>query len=127
MTTKTILAGTLTAAALALGGGAAYTATTGGGPATPAPTVTSTITTVQHPQPAATQPAGQHPATWPRPGNCCHITGNNGATRPAAGTTTPAAPRPGSSYTYRCDYGNGYGYQGSGQYSWNNGSWCCGH
>jgi hypothetical protein len=58
MTTKTILAGTITAAALALGAGAAYAATTGGGPATPAPATTHAVTTVQHTQPAA-----------PRPGN----------------------------------------------------------
>jgi hypothetical protein len=121
MTTKTILAGTLTAAALALGGGAAYAATTGGGPAAPA------VTTVQHAQPAATQPAGQHPATYQWRNDCCGMTGNNGAARPAAGTATPAAPRPGNSHAYRCDHGNGYGYQVSGQYSWNNGSWCCGH
>lgn len=117
MTTKTILAGTLTAAALALGGGVAYAATSGG-PAGHAPAVTSTVTTVQH---------AQHPATWPGHGNCCHITGKNAAARPAAGTTTPAALKPGNSHTYRCDHGNGHSYHGSGQYTWKNGSWRCGH
>ena len=99
MTTKTILAGTLTAAPLALGGGAAYAATTGGGPSTHAPAVT----TVQHAQPAATQPVGQHPA---------------------AGTATPG---PGNSHAYRCDHPNGYGHQASRTYTWRNGSWCCRH
>ncbi len=99
-TVKTILAGTVTAGALALTGGLAYAATAGGGPADPAPAVTSTVTTTQQTQPTATQPAGQHPATRPWRGDCCRTAGGNGtATRPAAGIT----PGTGSGQ---------YGYQG---------------
>jgi len=115
MSIKTILAGTAAAAALVLTGGIAY-ATTGSGPASPAPAVTPAVTTT-----ATTQPAAQNPATWPaatcpRHGNdCCPGTGNSRtATRPAAVTPT----RPATS--------NGYGYQGSSHYNWGNGSWCCG-
>ena len=94
MTIKTILAGSAAAAALALTGGIAYAATSGG-PANPAPAVTSTVTTTP-----ATQPAGQNPAappatTYPRHGDDC------------------------------CQYGNGhatgYGYQGSGSWCCGNG------
>jgi hypothetical protein len=102
MTVKTIFAGTVTAGALALTGGFGYAATAGGGPAAPAPAVTSTVT----PTAQQTQPASQHPATRPWCGDCCRTAGCNGtATRPAVG------PTPGT---------------GSGQYGYQGGGMCCG-
>ncbi len=93
MTIKTILAGSAAAAAIALTGGIAY-ATTSGGPATPAPAVTSTVTTTPATPSAAQNPATPPAATYPRyGGDCCHY-----------------------------GYGYGYGYQGSG--SWCCGTGC---
>lgn len=90
MTIKTILAGSAAAAALALTGGIAYAATSGG-PASPAPAVTSAVTTTPAGQNPATPPA----ATYPRHGGDCCQYGNG------------RAP--------------GYGYQGSGSWCCGNG------
>ncbi len=91
MSIKTILAGTAAAAALALTGGVAYAATSGD-PASPAPDVTSTVTSTPT-QPVGQNPATQPPATYPGHGNgCC-----------------------------RYGYGNGNGYQGNGSWCCGNG------